>query len=236
VALIHIENTSAARLVGSMGDNVVDFVHADPPWEYRNGGGERKGKRLNGAAQGHYVGDMLEQIVEDLACSHRVSRADTYLAVWVTIPLLFEFVRAIFVAEAAGEWRWQYLTGGAWGKIDRRMGIGFHLRGSAELLLIFRKGKPKPRASSPISNLWTSDEDGVAWLESRSGHSEKPAAALEDLVRLATRQSEHVLDLYAGESASLARVCHLQRRRYTGAELDPKRCAKARAMLEAVRA
>jgi len=206
---------------------VAPLVHADPPWSY-----SRAAPPKHGRQDGHYGGLSCIDIAEDLDTSAIVATRDAYLDVWCTWPMLFEFTAAWLSRQRS----WQQLTGGSWGKIGRR-GIGFHMLGDSEPLLVFARGKPRP-LPGPVSNRWTTwpaPSDAPYWEESRGGHSEKPATALTDLVRMATRPGDLVLDLYAGESASLARVCALEGRSYLGAEIDPKRAERARGQLAAIR-
>jgi hypothetical protein len=214
----------------------VDFVHLDPPWQYRN-----FSDAMNGAAAGHYDGLPLEVVAEHMAATYDLAVADAYLACWVTFPKLVEWVisGAIFQLRQGGLGElgeisaaslmqlvfrhlaaykiggWEYITGGAWGKTNG-LGIGFHMRGDSELLLLYKKGSPQPKAT--VSNFWPTP---------RIGHSEKPQRALRALISMATQPDGVVLDLYAGASASCARACRALGRRYIGAEIDPTRHAQA---------
>jgi N6-adenosine-specific RNA methylase IME4 len=148
---------------------------------------------------------------------------DAYLGVWCTFPKLWEWMQHTPTLHKAG---WQYVSGGAWGKTSGGQGVGFHFRGDAEFLLLYKRGKPKPHEGSH-SNFWlTEDVSGTLWLADRQGHSEKPQNALRTLVNMVAPGSLMV-DLYAGQSASLARACRALGRRYVGAELDPARHARA---------
>jgi hypothetical protein len=129
---------------------------------------------------------------------------------WATWPLLGEWM-----AESC--FGWAYVSGAVWGKTGGAPGMGYHFRGDSEPLLLYRKGRPRPLEGSK-TNLW---------LHPRIGHSEKPPNALEALVRMSCPVGGLVLDPYAGESASLAKVCARIGRRYVGAEIDPERHARA---------
>ena len=216
---------SSSELLENMTGGKWSLVHANPPWSY----GEAAPPR-HGHAQGHYGGMPMGEIVDDLDRAYDVAAKDAYLVVWCTWPTIWEFATAWFAAPR----RWEHLTGGAWGKKGGQ-GIGFHMLGASEPLLVFRRGRPRPQARPKAKNLWTSEHGGPYWEEPRSKiHSEKPAAALADLVKMATQPGGHVLDLYAGASASLARQCHLLGRNYAGAEIDLERHSMACRLLDAI--
>lgn len=220
--LIEIRTCSVYELIVDVarGGLAAPLVHADPPWSYSGAAPPKHGRQ-----DGHYGGLACSDIVADLDMAAMVATRDAYLDVWCTWPILFEFADA-WLADPR---QWQHLTGGSWGKTGRR-GIGFHMLGDSEPVLVFSRGKPRP-LPGPVSNRWATPY----WESERGGHSEKPACALADLVRMATRPGDLVLDLYAGESASLARVCALEGRSYLGAEIDPKRAERARGQLAAIR-
>lgn len=201
--MIRLLNCAAADLLAAE-KGPAALVHADPPWSYSQGSG------WQGCAQDQYSGLPMEAIARDLDAAWALAADNCYLMMWATFPLLAEWM------AAAKAMRWEYLTGGCWGKTGG-LGVGFHFRGDSELLLVYRKGNPRPAASA-ASNLW---------LAPRGTHSEKPQGALEVLIRMGTAQGDLVLDLYAGESASMARACRRLGRRYVGAEMDPVRHATA---------
>lgn len=184
----------------------VGLVHADPPWLYQNNSGRGGFK----AAESHYDCSRIADIVAALDRAYDVALPDTYLLLWITWPVLLEWFDA---AREAGL-RWEYASGGAWHK-EGGPGIGFHWRGNSEPLLLYRKGHPKPWTSEATRNAWSSPGR-------EGGHSEKPVAWLQQLVRHFSKPGALVLDLYAG-MAPLARACAAERRRYVGAEIDADR-------------
>lgn len=199
---------------------LAQMVHADPPWEYSNAG-------TRGAAANEYGTVGMPGICETLARSIRIADGDAYLAIWCTFPQLIDFAVefhcAIHRERLRGSGRaWVPITGGGlWDKsIDNRLGIGFHFRGQVELLLLYRVGKPKPAKNG--ENVWQA---------ARQTHSEKPQVALTTLCKM-LEGGARVVDLYAGETASMARACHRTGLNYVGAELDPARADKARARLK----
>lgn len=205
--MITIESTSARDLILATSPESVAMVHADPPWEYRCG------TSLRGAAQDHYDGMTILEIAADIEAAYSVAAKSAYLFVWCTFPKLSEWM------GAHQSLPWEYLSGGAWGKrVTGNWGAGFHFRGDAEVLLLYRKGNPKPLAGAR-SNLWLSE---------REGHSKKPDVALHHFVEMGSRPGDTVLDLYAGEFGGLARTCRRLGRSYRGAELDAERAGRAR--------
>ena len=208
--MIDLRHTDCEALIASVED--VAFVHADPPWSYDNGRGI--GGSGTSGAQDEYSGLPCGTIADHLDSCWDAALADCYLAVWATFPKL-----ADWMAESDGM-RWNYITGAAWGKTGR-IGMGYHFRGDSEILLLYRKGRPRPLEGSK-SNLW---------LAARLGHSEKPRVALDALVRMAAPPGSLVLDVYAGASASMARVCRRLDRRYAGAEIDEERWKRAQIVL-----
>lgn len=199
-------------MIAGLPDGCAAFVHADPPWPYEHGNNQ-------GGVDEQYEGLPEPEIAAHLASLYRVAAPDCYLAVWCTFPKLAEWM-------AVTPGKWQYVTGAAWGKTNG-LGVGYHFRGDAELLLLlYRKGSPRPLEGSQ-SNLWVTGDAGGLVLARRTGHSEKPQIGLRALVNMAAPVGGLVVDCYAGESASLARACRALGRRYVGAEIDPARHARA---------
>lgn len=200
-------------MLRSLPGGCADVVHADPPWNYSGGIPTNTGKggvNVRGYARSIYNCLPESAIQEHLELAYDAAISDCYLLLWCTFPKLSEWLGAY-------SGRWRYVTGGAWGKQTGGIGVGFHFRGDAEVLLLYKKGAPQPRNRS-TSNLWLSD---------RTGHSEKPQTALRALLNLTTDPSGLVVDLYAGASASMARACRATGRRYIGAEISPQRHATA---------
>jgi N6-adenosine-specific RNA methylase IME4 len=180
------------------------LVVMDPPWKYDFDWG-------NGAAAHHYDGLPMGTIRHAMQRAYGLATEDAYLACWCTFPILMEWAAESLQMREG----WQYVSGGAWGKLGN-IGPGYHFRGNAELVLLYKKGKPRPCAT--VANLW---------LDRRGTHSEKPQNALRALIEMATDPGDLVLDPYAGASASLMRACRALGRQYVGCEIDPARHAEA---------
>lgn len=192
----------------------AELAHLDPPWDYDNA----KAK-VQGRSSRYYAGLPDVEIARHAASMVEYTTPDAYMVVWCTFPKLEHWMSQYHMLKKAG---WRYITGGTWGKING-LGAGFHVRGDAELVLIYRKKDGHPKAQTTQSN---------HWLDRRVGHSEKPQNILKDLIGLCTAPGDLVIDPYAGASASMARACRATGRAYLGAELDPLRHAQALRRLE----
>jgi len=199
--MIELLNTSAAKLIESRVDP-VQLVHADPPWAYRN----RQEGSVASEKAFQYESMTIADIAADVDAAFDVAADDCYLALWSTFPTLFEWF------EGSRDLRWTYISGATWHKRGQ-LGVGYHFRGDSELLLLYKKGKPKPNGGSKSNH----------WSEKNRGHSIKPRVALKHLIEMATKPGETVLELYAGASASMALCCRELVRSYLGAELDAER-------------
>ena len=197
----------------------VGLVHADPAWVYRNDTGK------HGKARDHYECLRLPDITEHLDMAYDVAVDDCYLLCWATYPTQREWFEEEIAAHLEGAFRWEYVSGGAWVKQmeehngavrELEPGIGFHWRGDAEALMLYRKGKPKPRRMVRNGRV----------QPPTLRHSEKPAEWLAELVAAFSDPGDIVLDLYAGH-APLALPAVQQGRRYLGIEIDAKRHAAA---------
>lgn len=220
VARPEVLTGSEHRLVLGPNDDVLQevlavgekprLVHADPPWSYSNQIKE------HGSTERHYGSEDMEAIVRTLNAAHEVAADDAYLLLWVTFPVLSDWM----ATAGASELRWTYKTGGAWTK-DGAPGIGFHWRGNAELLLVYVKGNPRPVSKRPLVNKHAS---------ATGRHSEKPEVWLREILEAWTDEGDLVLDLWAG-LAPMLRAARATGRRYIGAEIDPARRAEALALL-----
>jgi DNA modification methylase len=200
--VIEIRHTDADTLIGSLEPGSVAGVIADPPWAYRN--------NQEGGVADLYSCPSNDQIAAALDRTFDICGPSAYLAAWCTWPKLAEWF------AVHGSMRWRYVTGGAWCK-SNGFGMGYHAAGDSEFWLLYVKGSPRP-ADGRQTNAITA---------ARLGHSEKPQAALEALVRTVAPAGGLILDPYAGESASLARACRRLGRAYVGAELDADRHGRA---------
>ena len=202
-ALADLRCCSAEDLIASLAPGSVDGVIADPPWSYNNVGAEGSASALYGTDPDCWIASVLDS-------SFPVAAPASYLAVWCTWPKLAEWF------AVHGSMRWRYVTGGAWAK-SNGFGVGFHHAGDSEFWLLYVKGSPRPADGRQTNAIHAP----------RLGHSEKPQAALDVLVKTVAPVGGLILDPFAGESASLARCCARLGRRYVGAEIDPERHQRA---------
>ncbi len=199
IDLVRGDVAHAARLRPELafGDTRADLVIADPPWTYRN--------QENGAAARHYDLATVAEIADHVAQAFELAAADARLALWVTFPLLAEWM--------AQQHRhpWQYVTGGAWVK-PGQPGAGYHWRGNAEAVLVYRKGRPgRPGALAKSGH-----------VQARTEHSAKPIGWQAAWIAAWTRPGDLVLDLYAG-LGTVAEAALGSGREYLGFELDADR-------------
>lgn len=219
------------------------LMEADPPWKYSGG----KNDTRRGLAAQHYGGLSDLEIARHLALTGAIAAENAYLAMWITMPKLWDFFRLDLppnpttdqIVAAANAYPprcltdagWIGLTGAGWGKLKGN-GVGTHLRGDFEPVLIWKRAGTLPQDKS-ISSLTLTTEtldhwiDGCRnlWLVRRAGHSEKPQPALRSLLAMATNPGDTVVNFYAGEFASMARAARAMQCHYYGAEIDPARHA-----------
>ena len=186
------------------------LIHADPPWSYDNAG-------VRGNADDEYPLMTEEVIATLLDLAYDCAAPGARLVCWATWPKLMEFLNA----GGAGK-RWEYVTGGAWSKLQSQ-GVGYHWLGRTEPVLVFvRRGAPVYRD--------TTHDLGNGHASPREEHSRKPLGWLRGMVRRWTPPDALVLDLWAG-LAPMAAACKLEGRRYIGAEIDPERHGRALTLL-----
>lgn len=148
------------RASTKLGKKVFGVIYADPPWRYS----DPVLGTLDCAVEQHYPTMALEDI-----CALRVPAADDcVLFLWATIPTL---PRAFEVIQA---WGFIYKSSMVW--VKDRAGIGYWIRGQAELLLIATRGDvPAP---SP------GDQPPAVIDAPRGRHSQKPDVFAEHIERL----------------------------------------------------
>jgi len=195
------------------------LVFCDPPWSYSNNGDKSR------SAASHYPCLTMADIVRHMRCAFDCAAGDSYLIVWATFPLLAEFMAAA-TPDAIG---WRYVTGGAWAKTGAP-GCGFHWRGNAEPVLIFRKGKPRPVSTQLLRSTHVTEQHRGKYSKSGEGlaHSEKPIGWQTEMIQTWSNPGDLIVDVYAG-------LCSVGRavkragngRRYVGAEIDPGRYRQA---------
>lgn len=193
------------------------MVFVDPPWTYSNSGDKTR------SAASHYPCLTMSDIVRHVRSSYDCAADDAYMVVWATFPLLAEWMSV----STPEDIKWTYVTGGAWAKTGAP-GSGFHWRGNAEPILIYRKGKPKPCTTKLLRSTHVSEQHRGKYSKSGEAlaHSEKPIAYQANMIEVWSNPGDLVLDVYAG-LCSVGRACKRTGRRYIGAEIDPVRYRSA---------
>lgn len=231
-----VERGDSLRVLAGMPDDHVDAVVTDPP--YSSGGAFRADR--NGSAAAKYVSGAVLDRVPEFYGDNRTERA---LLIW----------SALWMSEA---WR-VTATGGAiavfcdWRSFptfsDALQVAGWSWRGTGVWI------KPPGKSRPTSGGLWN-DTEYVLWgakgqrtggeylpgtwhtaapaSSTRLHPTEKPAAILNDLVRLAPEDGL-VLDPFAG-SGSTGVAALTRGRRFIGCELSNEYAAIARDRLEAV--
>ena len=194
------------------------MVFVDPPWTYSNSGDKTR------SAASHYPCLTMDDIVRHVRSSYECAADDAYMVVWATFPLLAEWM-AVATPENI---QWTYVTGGALAKTGAP-GSGFHWRGNAEPILIYKKGKAKPCNTKLLRSTHVSEQH--RGLGKRRGgealaHSEKPIGYQANMIEVWSNPGDLVLDVYAG-LCSVGRACQRTGRRYIGAEIDEVRYRSA---------
>lgn len=137
-------------------------IYADPPWRYENppmGGSNR-------SIENHYPTMELEEIcalpVGDIAHENSV------LFLWATSPKLYECMKVL------DAWGFVYRTDMVW--IKDKIGMGYHVRGRHESLLIAKRGELPPPAAE--------DRPDSVIEAPRLEHSAKPPVLYDIIDRM----------------------------------------------------
>jgi N6-adenosine-specific RNA methylase IME4 len=128
---VALQRTKVVEMDAAMLGKFV-VLYADPPWQYENppmGGSNR-------SIENHYPTMTLEEIcalpVGDLAHENSV------LFMWATSPKLYECMKVL------DSWGFVYRTDMVW--VKDKIGMGYHVRGKHETLLIAKRGELPPPA------------------------------------------------------------------------------------------
>lgn len=149
-------------------------ILADPDWEYDNFGAKK-----HGASRAHYPGSPV-RVISSVPVS-RWSRRDSTLLLWGTLPKIDQ---AVDVMRA---WGFALVTSVPWIKTtpssaELAKGIGFWFYGTAELLLVCRRGKaraPRYRKGEKPDGLLCGPKGGCVFYARRGPHSRKPISLIE---------------------------------------------------------
>jgi len=177
--------TSKARVSSPSSGKLFGCILADPPWQYANFSDAK-----NGAASSAIVTEKTTRM--GAIPVSKWAKKKCVLALWTTFPKLEE------AFSLAQDWGFrEYVTGFPWVKTvpstkNIARGIGFWTQAAAELMLIFRNGKPKRDPKYPPQLGLMAGETFWSPPEKRL-HSSKPIGIHEYLEAL---PGPH-LELYA---------------------------------------
>jgi N6-adenosine-specific RNA methylase IME4 len=144
-----------------LGTKLYGVLYADPPWSFKVYNAD---SGLDGAADSHYP--CME--TADIAALPIPAASNAVLFLWSTVPHLPE---ALDVMRA---WNFSYRSHFVW--VKDRVGLGYWVRNSHELLLIGVRGNvPAPSPGNQFSSVIKAP---------RTQHSVKPDIAAEMIVRM----------------------------------------------------
>lgn len=137
-------------------------IYADPPWRYENppmGGSNR-------SIENQYPTMELDAIcaLPVIATAHE----NSVLFMWATTPKLSESMRVL------DAWGFDYRTNMVW--VKDKIGMGYHVRGRHELLLIAKRGELPPPAAE--------DRPDSVIEAPRLDHSAKPHVVYDIIDRM----------------------------------------------------
>lgn len=135
-----------------------DLIIADPPWSYDINPGKARDISTN---------QYSTLSVNEIIALKPTTKPDAILMLWTTTYIK----QALAVLEG---WDFRYITNMVWAKPS--IGLGYYARQQHELLLIGKKGTPKPPMPS---NRPPSIINGP-----RRKHSQKPDEAYEAIERM----------------------------------------------------
>jgi N6-adenosine-specific RNA methylase IME4 len=157
-------------------------ILADVPWSYRNYGGSTSGRRyaVNGAAAAHYD-TMADEDIAAIPVSQWAAD-DAVLFFWATWPRLdaaFPIMKAWGFDEYVTAVPWVKTLGG-----DVFRGVGTWTMGASEVLLITRRGEPKPQHGERDKNIGLLTGDPRVFYAPVGAHSKKPEEVQDWIERL----------------------------------------------------
>jgi hypothetical protein len=216
------------------------LVIADPPWSYVQRIGASR-------ASNHYDCLSIGTILMHLAALEA-----RRMALWVTEPLVDDWIAATVRARDEERWRWgRSVAGGAWIKSgdpaawktadasdEGHYGPGYHWAGCEEPVRLYEPGVVEPVRLYTRAGSHTDRSEPLrnGWIEPPDEHSRKPPEWQRQWIKRWTEPGDLIVDPYAG-LGSVAEAVMLagEGRRYLGAEINPKRHAQALGLLAQVR-
>jgi site-specific DNA-methyltransferase (adenine-specific) len=197
----------AVQWLSSIGDESVDLVITDPPYEslekHRARGTTTRLKHSKASSNDWFQIFPNSRFPELFREIHRVLARDRHFYLFCDQETMFV---AKPIAETAGFKFWKPII---FDKVC--MGMGYHYRAQYELILFFEKGKRK------LNDLGISDV--ISEKRILNGYpTEKPARVSEVLVTQSTQPGELVIDPFMGSgSVGVAALRHA--RRFAGCDI-----------------
>ena len=214
----------AVAWLRSLGDESVDLVITDPPYEslekHRAVGTTTRLKISKSSSNAWFAIFPNARFPELFAEIHRVLKPDAHFYLFCDPETAFI---AKPVGEAAGFRFWKPLI---WDK--KTIGMGYHYRSRYEMILFFEKGKRR------LNDLGVADV--IAAPRVRNGYpAEKPTGVSEVLVSQSSARGQLVIDPFMG-SGSVGVAALGLGRRFAGNDIAEGAVAHARARMEAASA
>jgi site-specific DNA-methyltransferase (adenine-specific) len=202
-----IHQTSAFELLATLGDESIDCIITDPPYEslekHRAVGTTTRLKKSDASSNVWFSVIPNSSFPELMQQMYRVLKKDRHFYLFCDQETMFAAKPA---AEKAGFKFWKPLV---WDKCA--IGMGYHYRARYEFILFFEKGKRK------LNNL--SIPDILAHKRIHNGYpTQKPAPLIKVLIEQSTQSAEMILDPFMG-SASTGEAALTQGRNFIGADI-----------------
>lgn len=202
-----IHQSSAFELLATLGDESIDCIITDPPYEslekHRSVGTTTRLKKSDASSNVWFSVIPNSSFPELMQQIYRVLKKDRHFYLFCDQETMFAAKPA---AEQAGFKFWKPLV---WDKCA--IGMGYHYRARYEFILFFEKGKRK------LNNL--SIPDILAQKRIHNGYpTEKPVDLIKVLIEQSTQSDEMILDPFMG-SASTGEAALSEGRNFIGSDI-----------------
>ena len=214
-----LHNRDAVDFLKSLGDESVDLVITDPPYEslekHRAVGTTTRLKHSKASSNDWFAIFRNERFPELFSEVFRVLRKNRHFYLFCDAETMF-IVKPM--AEKVGFKFWKPLV---WDKM--KIGMGYHYRARYEFILFFEKGKRK------LNNLGVPDI--IECPRIYKGYpTEKPYKVSEVLIKQSTSENEIVIDPFMGSGSvgvAAIRTC----REFMGNDINDGAAALTRSRL-----
>lgn len=210
-----VSQADAVSWLRTVGDETVDLVITDPPYEslekHRARGTTTRLKHSDASSNDWFDIFPNARFPELFAELYRVLRRDRHLYLFCDQETAFVIKP---MGEAAGFKFWKPLV---WDKVT--IGMGYHYRCRYEFVLFFEKGKRR------LADLGIADVIQAKRVQ-HAYPTEKPVEVSEVLVRQSSTEGELVVDPFMG-SGSVGEAALTQGRRFLGCDVADQALATA---------